>query len=94
MEKEDQSKEDNSKYANIRRKAEEEAQKQIEKAKKEAYEQGLQQGKVQSYIGKQNPYTGKTIEDDYDVEQLADKIKGIIQQDAMYRNVNVINRLR
>ena len=34
------------------------------------------------------------IEDDYDVEQLADKIKGIIQQDAMYRNVNVINRLR
>ena len=34
------------------------------------------------------------IEDDYDVEQLANKIKGIIQQDAMYRNVNVINRLR
>ena len=34
------------------------------------------------------------IEDDYDVEQLADKIKGIIQQDAIYRNVNVINRLR
>ena len=34
------------------------------------------------------------IEDDYDVEQLADKIKGIIQQDAMYRNVNFINQLR
>lgn len=34
------------------------------------------------------------IEDDYDVEQLADKIKGIIQQDAMYRNVNFINHLR
>lgn len=34
------------------------------------------------------------IEDGYDVEQLADKIKGIIQQDAMYRNVNFINHLR
>ena len=34
------------------------------------------------------------IEDDYDVEQLASKIKGIIQQDAMYRNVNFINHLR
>lgn len=34
------------------------------------------------------------IEDDYDVEQLANKIKGIIQQDAMYRNVNFINHLR
>lgn len=33
------------------------------------------------------------IEDDYDVEQLASKIKGIIQQDAMYRNVNFINHL-
>ena len=34
------------------------------------------------------------IEDDYDVEQLATKLKSIIQQDAMYRNVNSINRLR
>lgn len=34
------------------------------------------------------------LEDDYDVEQMADRIKTIIQQDAMYRNVTSINRLR
>lgn len=67
-----QSDEENSKYANVRRKAEEEAQKKIEQAKKEAYEQGLQQGKVQSYIGRQNPYTGEIIKDDYDVQEYLD----------------------
>lgn len=69
---EGQSKEENAKYASARRKAEEEAQKQIEKARKEAYEQGLAQGKVQSYIGRENPYTGKKIEDDYDVQEYLD----------------------
>lgn len=34
------------------------------------------------------------ISDDYDVEDMASKIKNIIQQDAMYRNVNFINHLR
>lgn len=71
-ETEKQSNEENAKYANIRRKAEEEAKKQIEKARKEAYEQGLNQGKIQSYIGKQNPYTGQTIKDDYDVQEYLD----------------------
>ena len=66
---EKQSKEENSKYANARRKAEEEAQKKIEQARKEAYEKGLEQGKIQSYIGKQNPYTGQDIKDDYDVQE-------------------------
>jgi hypothetical protein len=28
-----------------------------------------------------------SIEDDYDVEQLAEKIKSLIYEDAMYRNV-------
>lgn len=69
---EKQSNEENAKYANIRRKAQEEAQKQIEKVREEAYKQGLEQGKVQSYIGKQNPYTGKNIEDDYDVQEYLD----------------------
>lgn len=69
QEKEIQSKEENAKYANARRKAEEEAQKKIEQARKEAYEQGLQQGKVQSYIGKVNPYTNQIINDDYDVQE-------------------------
>lgn len=67
-----QTKEDN-KYARLARKqAEEEAKKKIEQARKEAYEQGLQQGKVQSYIGKQNPYTGETIKDEYDVQEYLD----------------------
>lgn len=34
------------------------------------------------------------MDDDYDVEQLADKLKNLIAQDAMYRNVTSINRLR
>ena len=67
-----QSNEENAKYASIRRKAEEDAKKQIEKARKEAYEQGLNQGKVQSYYGKQNPYTGQTIKDDDDVQEYLD----------------------
>lgn len=64
-----QSNEENARYASIRRKAEEEATKRIEQARKEAYEQGLEQGKIQSYIGRQNPYTGETIKDDYDVQE-------------------------
>lgn len=64
-----QTKEDN-KYARLARKqAEEEAKKKIEQARKEAYEQGIKQGKVQTYIGKQNPYTGETIKDEYDVQE-------------------------
>ncbi len=34
------------------------------------------------------------ISNDYDVEQMADKIKKIIHKDSMYRNVNAINFLR
>jgi hypothetical protein len=70
--KETQSAEDNSKYRLARIKAEKEAEKKIEQARKEAYEKGLQQGKVQSYIGKQNPYTGETIKDDFDVQEYLD----------------------
>ena len=71
-EEESQTKEDN-KYARLARKqAEEKAQKEIERVRNEAYEQGLAQGKVQSYIGKQNPYTGETIKDDYDVQEYLD----------------------
>lgn len=70
--KEKQSEEENAKYATARRKAEEDAQKKIEQARKEAYEQGLAQGKVQSYVGKQNPYTGQIIKDDYDVQEYLD----------------------
>jgi hypothetical protein len=32
-----------------------------------------------------------SIESDYDVEQIADKIRDMIYQDATYRNVNAIN---
>ena len=34
------------------------------------------------------------IEDDYDVEQMADKIRRMIYEDATYRNVNSINHIR
>lgn len=71
-ETEKQSNEENAKYASIRRKAEEDAKKQIEQARKEAYEQGLNQGKVQSYIGRNNPYTGQAIKDEYDVQEYLD----------------------
>lgn len=70
--KEPQSDEDNSKYRLARIKAEKEAEKKIEQARKEAYEQGLKQGKVDSYIGRQNPYTGKEIKDNYDVQEYLD----------------------
>ena len=35
-----------------------------------------------------------SLSNDYDVEQLADKVKGIINSDARYRNVNALNFLR
>ena len=59
-EKVPQSKEDNSKYAEARRKAEKEAEIKI----KEAYEKG----KAEAYIGKINPYTNEEIKDLQDVE--------------------------
>ena len=34
------------------------------------------------------------LENDYDVEQMAEKVKKMINSDARYRNVNAINRLR
>lgn len=67
--KKPQSDEENSKYRQARIKAEKEAEKKIEAARKEAYEQGLKQGKVDTYLGKQNPYTNKIIKDQYDVEE-------------------------
>lgn len=36
----------------------------------------------------------ESIADDYDVAKMADKIKKLISQDALYRNGNAINRLR
>jgi hypothetical protein len=35
-----------------------------------------------------------SLGDDYSVEQLADKIKDMIYEDAMYRNVNTVNLTR
>ena len=34
------------------------------------------------------------LENDYDVEQVANKVKRMIVNDSQYRNVNAINRLR
>jgi hypothetical protein len=38
--------------------------------------------------------TVENISDDYDVEQMADKIKSMIYEDSVYRNVNSINNIR
>lgn len=67
--KKEQSANDN-RYARLARiQAEKEAEERIKKVKEEAYQQGLAQGKVDSYIGKKNPYTGEIIKDAYDVEE-------------------------
>lgn len=67
-----QNKEDN-KFARLARiQAEKEAQKKIEKARQEGIEQGKKLGKIESYIGKQNPYTGEIINDEYDVQEYLD----------------------
>jgi hypothetical protein len=34
------------------------------------------------------------LENDYDVEKVADKIRRMIYDDATYRNVNAINHIR
>ena len=36
----------------------------------------------------------ESISDDYDIEQIADKIRNLIYEDATYRNVNAINHIR
>jgi hypothetical protein len=38
--------------------------------------------------------TVENISDDYDVEQMAEKIKSMIYEDSIYRNVNSINNIR
>lgn len=67
-----QSSEDNKFARQARLRAEKEAEAKIAQARKEAYEKGLQQGKIQSYIGKQNPYTGEIIKDELDVQEYLD----------------------
>ena len=59
-----QSSEENAKYASIRRKAEEDAQKKIKEAETKAYEKG----RLEAYKGKINPYTNKPIIDSSDIE--------------------------
>ena len=63
-ETETQSAEENSKYASIRRKAEEDAKRRIEEAEAKAYEKG----RLEAYKGKINPYTNKPIVDSSDIE--------------------------
>lgn len=60
----EQSAEENARFANIRRKAEEDAQKKIEIETKKAYEKG----RLEAYKGKVNPYTNKPITDSSDIE--------------------------
>lgn len=58
--KEVQSQEDNSKYAQARRKAEAEMELKV----KEAY----QKGRMESFVGKMNPYTQTVIKDETDIQ--------------------------
>lgn len=67
-----QSQEDNSAARKARIQAQKEAEKLIEKARKEAYEKGLKEGQVKTYIGKTNPYTNQIIKDEVDVQEYLD----------------------
>lgn len=67
-----QSETDNKVARLARKQAEKEAEAKMEKVRKEAYEQGLKQGQVNGFIGKQNPYTGKIIQDEFDVQEYQD----------------------
>lgn len=62
--KEEQPKSERAEFAQVRRKAEEEANLKIESEKKKAYEQG----RLDAYKGKVNPYTNKPITDLADIE--------------------------
>lgn len=59
-----QSKEENSKFAEVRRKAEAEAELKFQGKVKEAY----QKGKMESFVGKLNPYTQTVIKDEADIQ--------------------------
>ena len=67
-----QSKEDNKVARLARIQAEKEAEARIEKIRNEAFEQGKKQGRVDSLIGKENPYTGEIIKDQYDAQEYED----------------------
>lgn len=59
-----QSKEENSNYAQIRRKAEADAEAKVKAKVDEAYEKG----KLEAFVGKTNPYTGTVISDKTDIQ--------------------------
>ena len=63
-EKPNQTAEENANYAQIRRKAEEDANKKIESERQKAFNEG----KLEAFKGKLNPYTNKPITDLTDVE--------------------------
>lgn len=72
VEKAVQSKEDNKAARLARLQAEKEAEARIEKVRTEAFEQGKKQGRVDSLVGKENPYTGEIIKDQYDAQEYLD----------------------
>jgi len=67
-----QSDEDNRVARLARLQAEKEAEEKAEKIRQEAYEKGLSQGKIHSFIGKVNPYTKNEIRDEYDAKEYLD----------------------
>ena len=64
-----QSKEDNSVARNARLQAETRYKEQLAKETKKAYEKGLKEAETKSYIGRVNPYTQQTIQDEVDIEE-------------------------
>lgn len=61
---EKQSKEENSNYAQIRRKAEADAEAKVRAKVNEAYEKG----KLEAFVGRTNPYTNTIINDKTDIQ--------------------------
>ena len=70
--KKEQTKEEQRAARLARLDAEKKMEAKIEKARKEGLEQGKKLGQIQSAIGKNNPYTGEKIKDDYDAQEYFD----------------------
>lgn len=66
-----QSDEENSKYAKARRKAEQESKAKSE----EAYQKGLEEGRLAAFKGKVNPYTNTIIQDLEDLKVYEDMVE-------------------
>ncbi|MEG1705075.1 MAG: hypothetical protein RR290_00680 [Clostridia bacterium] len=70
-----QSKEEQKVARDVRLRAETEYKERLERETKQAYEKGLNEAITKSYIGKTNPYTGKIVKDNFDIEEYQEMVE-------------------